>query len=260
MTKKAKGKNIFKSIFYFFGFAVLALIVYYIIIDEDLPKGMQGPQADTLAMRMMAAVNSDAWDTTYAVKWTFRSPHYHVWDRKRNFAKVSWDNKEVLINIDERVGLVTKGGENKTEEDLSSICEKGWKYWVNDSFWLNPVTKVFDQGTQRRLIKREEGNDALLITYTAGGDTPGDSYLWIVDENGLPIAWKLWVSIIPIGGIEFTWEDWITLATGAKIASKHDGPIEIPIKEIEGASSLEALTNGVDIFESLLRTDDLVRF
>jgi hypothetical protein len=31
--------------------------------------------------------------------------------------------------------------------------------------------------------------------------------LYLVDENYIPKAWRMWVSIIPVGGIETSWED-----------------------------------------------------
>ena len=81
--------------------------------------------------------------------------------------------------------------------------------------------KIFEQGIKRSLVNYKN-NEALLITYTTGGSTPGDSYLWILDEKGKPVSFKIWVSIIPIGGMEATWNDWITCESGAILPSKHD--------------------------------------
>lgn len=246
--------NIFKGIAMFLIGSVLLLLVFYIVADEPIPKGEVGKEADDLAKAMMASVNTQAWDSTGAVSWTFRNPHYHTWDRKRNYASVAWDDTEVLIDIDGRRGFINKGADGLGELEKSALCEVAWKYWVNDSFWLNPIAKVFDGGTERRLVKSKEWGEALLVTYNSGGATPGDSYLWILDENKRPKAWKFWVSIIPIGGLKFTWEDWITLSTGASIATSHKGVFSIPIADVKGSSDLLELTNGNDIF-NVLETD-----
>ncbi|MEZ4952350.1 MAG: hypothetical protein R2825_02080 [Saprospiraceae bacterium] len=37
------------------------------------------------------------------------------------------------------------------------------------------------------------------MQYKTGGVTPSDSYVWLLDENGQPTAWKMWVSITSIG-------------------------------------------------------------
>jgi hypothetical protein len=247
--------KIFKGIAIFFTSCVLLLLVFYIVADEPIPKGDVSKEADELAKAMMASVNTQAWDSTGAVSWTFRNPHYHTWDRKRNFASISWDDKEVLIDIDGRRGFINKGADGLSELEKSALCESAWKFWVNDSFWLNPISKVFDGGTERRLVKSDEWGEALLVTYKSGGATPGDSYLWILDENKRPKAWKLWVSIIPIGGLKFSWEDWVTLSTGASIATSHKGLLDIPITDVKGTSDLLELTDGIDLF-SVLETDN----
>jgi len=68
--------------------------------------------------------------------------------------------------------------------------------------------KIFDPGTERRIVNYKN-KEALLITYTrSGGTTPGDSYLWILNEKFLPTSYKMWTRIIPIGGVSATWSDW----------------------------------------------------
>ena len=103
-------------------------------------------------------------------------------------------------------------------------------------------SKIFDDGTSRKIVEMEDGSKALLITYSSGGATPGDSYLWILDENNLPKAWKLWVSIIPWGGLEFSWEEWQTLETGVKVSTKHHSFVrDVNLSDIKAAENLSDL-------------------
>jgi hypothetical protein len=54
----------------------------------------------------------------------------------------------------------------------------------------------------------------------------------------------MWVSIIPIGGLEATWEDWKEFE-GAMLATSHKlGPVEIPVGNIKTGRSVEEF--GVD--------------
>ena len=60
-----------------------------------------------------------------------------------------------------------------------------------------------------------------MVTYTSGGSTPGDSYLWILEENYRPISYKMWVQIIPIGGVSATWSDLKKSESGIYLPTKH---------------------------------------
>ena len=56
----------------------------------------------------------------------------------------------------------------------------------------------------------------------------------------MPTGYKMWVSIIPVGGIYTSWEDWMTLPGGAKIAQQHQGNIsalKIPITNVKAGFS-----------------------
>ena len=142
------------------------------------------------------------------------------------------DNYKVLLDTKAPKNSTVFIDEVKTEN--SEALQKATDFFNNDSFWLIAPHKVFEDGIERRIVKYKE-KDALLITYTSGGSTPGDSYLWILDENNLPIAYKMWVSIIPTGGMEATWEGWITTASGTKLPSTHILSIgELSMGEVKG--------------------------
>jgi hypothetical protein len=109
--------------------------------------------------------------------------------------------------------------------------------------------KVFDAGTKRSLVETEHSNTrGLKVEYASGGYTPGDSYVWEIAENGKPAAWKMWASILPVKGMETTWEKWIDIE-GAQISTFHSNPvIEMEMLNVKGGNDLTQLGWTPDTF------------
>lgn len=234
------------------GVILSGLVILYLIFNENRPKGVASQEAEHLAHNIQKAINIEAWDTTEAVSWNFGDRHTFLWDKKRHWVKVNWSDYEALIRIDSVDGRVWKNGEEITSKKKQKLIKQGLHFWMNDSFWLNAPAKIFDKGTERKVVDYE-GEETLMVTYTSGGATPGDSYLWFFDENGLPTKWKMWVKIIPIGGVETSWEQWITTSTGAKIATLHiGGPINLEMKDVKAGALSDF---GEDPFTPLLELD-----
>ncbi|MEM0939574.1 MAG: hypothetical protein AAF600_05450 [Bacteroidota bacterium] len=191
-----------KKILKFFGWLLLIVIVVgflaYLIINEPRPTGTQGDRAEMLADEMLNSLNKKAYDSIEYIEFTFLGLHSFQWNKKANNVTVRWDDNEVYLDL------------NQKPEDYTMQEFKAYKYFVNDSFWLVAPFKVRDQGVVRSFVNLKEGR-GLLVTYTIGGVTPGDTYLWIVDDMGFPTAWKLWTSNVPVGGLKFTWGNWIRL-------------------------------------------------
>ncbi|WKV11319.1 hypothetical protein [Marivirga harenae] len=218
----------------------------YLIVDEDLPQGQNSEKAEQLADKMLEAVNDSAWQEIAIVEWVFAGQHHLVWDKDRHWAKVSWENYDVFIKLDSKKGIAfAKGKKIERDELLNSLLEEAYAIWANDSFWLNPITKIKDDGTDRSYIPQENNSlEGLLVTYKSGGVTPGDSYLWLVnEETGIPEYVKMWVAVIPVGGVKFSWENWHTTIGGAKIAQTHESIFTIEISELATWNTLEAYPN-----------------
>ena len=224
---------------------------FFQYLDQPLPQGQMGPEAEALAQRLQEAAGVPAWAQTGAVRWTFAG-HHHLWDRQRSWARVRWDDFEVQLDVDRKVGLAWRQGALLPAAEAQKRIEQAWRLWINDSFWLNPVAKFFDPGTERRLVALPGGEEGLLISYHSGGATPGDSYLWLAGEDGLPRAWRMWVSIIPLGGLQASWEHWITLDTGARVATRHRlWRFTLELQEVAGARTLAELEPAPDPFAAL---------
>ena len=211
-------KKIFKIIGILLALFACVMIAYFIIKNEALPTGKQGKEADVLAEKMLSALHNEAYENAEVLEWSFRNSNFYKWNKQENTVEVSWDKNNVLLDTkNPQNSKIINNAENKDEAKLIKHANF---IFNNDSFWLVAPYKVFDKGVERRLVNYNN-SDALLTTYTSGGTTPGDSYLWILDDDGLPKSYKMWTSIIPIGGVSATWEDWKDTEAGFKLPTKH---------------------------------------
>ncbi|RKE94859.1 hypothetical protein [Ichthyenterobacterium magnum] len=201
--------------FLLFGYA-------YFKYNEALPKGKQGKEADALATKMLNVLNYEAYKTTDYIEFTFKKRHHYKWNKTNNTCEVYWKNIKVDLNLaNHDKSKVYLSEQVYSEDDVHDYIHKAESYFNNDTFWLVAPYKVFDDGVERRLVKTEDNKDALLITYTSGGSTPGDSYLWHFDDNGKPTSYQMWTSILPIDGLKASWNDWTITKSGAQLPTFH---------------------------------------
>jgi hypothetical protein len=242
-------KKLLKWIFGVLVIVIVCGITYVrLAMGMSLPEGVAGIEADALASKMMVKVNEQAWNDTRFLTWSFAERNTYIWDRSRSLIHISFDNAEVVLHSQDLSGWAIEHGEVVSDSEYERLQEKAWSNFCNDSFWLIAPLKVMDDGVQRKLVDSDKGS-ALLVTYPSGGVTPGDSYLWFINEDGLPYAYRMWVDIIPVPGLEVSWEDWTELHTGVLVAQKHMlGPLNISITDLKSGSTLEEIGLSKDPF------------
>lgn len=196
---------------------IITIATVYFSLHEKLPKGETSKEADMYALKIQKAVHHDKYLNTKFLQWTFRNKNHYIWNKKDNTVEVEFDRNKVYLDLNNPKKSKILASQNSSKK----IIKKALDNFNNDSFWLVAPHKFFDKGTTRKLITLKDNSKGLLITYASGGTTPGDSYLWKVDKNYRPISYKMWVSILPIGGIEATWEDWTTTKSGAYLSQQH---------------------------------------
>ncbi len=234
------------------GVVLIAIAVAGFIAHRPLPEGAAGAEADLLARKMLAAIEKEAWDSTRYVRWSFPGGHRYVWDKLGQYVQVEWGENKVLLHTPTQSGKAWQNGKEQQGESAEKLLKKAWRFFCNDSFWLNAPAKAFDPGTTREIVQLEEGGQALMIRYSSGGVTPGDAYLWYLNEEGLPASWRMWVSVIPIGGLKATWEGWTALETGARVATRHKiGPVTMEVPDVSGGNSLQAIGLSQDPFRKM---------
>lgn len=229
-------KKLFKILGILIILAFISYGVLYYLYNKPIPTGESGPEADALAYRMLDALNYKNFNNTKILEWSFRGDHHYKWDKEKEIVTVTWDNTILHLDLITPQSSIAEVNNVKTNyEETQDLIEKAQNYFNNDSFWLVAPFKVFDRGTERYLVDMEDGSEALLVTYTQGGDTPGDSYLWIIEPSGRPKSFKLWTKIIPIGGVEASWEEWIETESGVILPTLHKlGPFSISMGDVKG--------------------------
>ncbi|WP_241489659.1 hypothetical protein [Lacinutrix algicola] len=209
----------------------------YIKYNEDLPVGEKTAQADVLANKMLNALNYDAYKTTDYIEFTFKKRHHYKWNKTENTCEVYWKNYKVNLDLNDSSKSEAFQNDIKIEtQERNALIEKAISYFNNDTFWVVAPYKVFDEGTTRSIVTLENNEQALLVTYSSGGSTPGDSYLWHLDEAGKPKSFQMWVGILPINGLEASWSDWTTTETGAMLPTFHK--MMVLGLEIEGIKTI----------------------
>ena len=224
-----------KVVFAVAGVAVAGLLVLFLAYDEDLPRGEVGLEAEALADRLLAAVDKPAWDTTAFVAWDFAGRQRYRWRRDVDTVEVRWGGVRVDLHTETVTGVAYRDGERVLGDDADELVREAWAHFCNDSFWLAAPFKVRDPGTTREAVPLPlggdgEGGTGLLVRYASGGVTPGDAYLWELGDDGRPVAYRMWTSIIPVGGVRATWADWTRLPSGAWVAERHAiGPVDLVV-------------------------------
>ena len=227
-------KRVFKGFLIVISMLVLLFLVLKVTYNDEIPEGVSGAPADELAHDILEALNYENYKDAKEIHWTFRGVNRYEWHKQKQVVKVFWDGMQVdLWTTSPEESTVFKSG-NEIEGDAKrEAIDYAVKNFNNDSFWVVAPFKLFDPGTERFLIK-EDGQEKLLVQYTSGGTTPGDAYLWEVDENQIPTAFKMWVSIIPLDGLKAEWSEWKMTEAGFPLAfEKTIFGIEIPISGLK---------------------------
>ena len=185
---------------------LLSIGLLIVVLDESLPESKGSQEALWLAEKMSEAMNKPAYDSLRFISWQYGS-HYFDWNKKEDSVKVIWADLEVNVSTETLEGMAYQGGIILLGDQNKKAVNQAIQYFNNDSFWLVAPYKLNDPGVLLSSVKVPKGY-GLLVTYTQGGSTPGDTYLWLLDENYFPRGWKMWVKMLPIGGVKSEWMGW----------------------------------------------------
>ncbi len=148
------------------------------------------PEAIEIADAVMKKMGGRGnWDRTRYLTWRFFGRRLHVWDRWTGDVRFEEADRITLMNVHSRTGRVWKASVEVTEPDsLKKYLNKGYRAWINDSYWLVMPYKLKDSGvtlTYAGETKMESGRDAYVLTLTFEdvGVTPQNKYDVFVDKE-----------------------------------------------------------------------------
>lgn len=213
-------RRIVKGMGVVFGLLILVALGTTWWVHEPKPSFVPNAEGDRRATAMLQALRVEEWARIDVIEWTFVGLRSYRWDKTNNTVQVRWANNEVWVDLNRQTGEVRQPASQVGD---AALVQRAIRAFNNDSFWLAAPYKVFDPGTSRSWITLPDGREGLMVTYSKGGTTPGDSYVWLLDADHRPIGLKMWVSVIPLGGVEVSWEDYAVLSNGAMVAQSHRG-------------------------------------
>ncbi len=227
--------EILKRVIIILGFMVLAMVTaigaFVVLNINARPEGKPGAKAERLADEMLSALGYESYQQISNIEWSFPRGHSYKWNKAEDSVNVIWDQFSVYFSTKTLDGLAKRDGVELSGEEKSKILSLAWEYFANDSFWLVAPFKIKDPGTTREYVELA-GAEGLLVHYSSGGVTPGDSYLWILGDDKRPSAWRMWTQKIPIGGLELSWHGWQQLE-GAWFAPLHEGVVSIDLTNLK---------------------------
>lgn len=235
--------------------ALVAMILLVTSSCASAPTGKAGQEADALAKKMQVAVALDAWAATKVVRFSFRESRQWLWDRERAVVQLQDGDGSVWLDTWDHGGIVhDKDGAVVTGAEATERLTSVWSLFINDTFWLNPFAAFDNEGVARELTV-VDGQQALVVRFASGGVTPGDTYLFFADAEGLPTSWRMWVQVLPVKGFETDFSDWQILKSGAKVATSHKGPMgaNIGMAPAAGGASLADVDVETDVFAPLMK-------
>lgn len=241
----------------YFGILIIILVtgafIALKVMSEKLPNAEPSHDADALAETVMNNLGKTAFDAIPYLRWEFFRPgQKYFWDKKENNAIIEWEDNKVIMDLDAQTAITYAKGVKQEGDNHHKLKQTAWSNWCNDSFWMIAPFKMKDPQTIRKLVPIQNSNSkGLLVEYVGGGVTPGDSYLWEINEDNKPISWKMWTQILPVKGVSTPWDGWEN-HMGAQFSTQHTilGNV-VTMKDVKAGNSWEEFGYRSDPFKEL---------
>lgn len=159
------------------------------------------PQAIAIADEVIEASGGQAaWDSTNYLAWDFFGRRRLIWDKLHQRARItaldSLQSYDIIVDLTTKKGLVKLNGEPQSHPDsLVKYLDRGYKMWVNDSYWLVMPFKLKDPGVKLHYLGEDSTqanifSDVIDLTFDSVGVTPQNRYaVWVGKKTRLVVQW-----------------------------------------------------------------------
>lgn len=205
-----------------YGFVVVMLLLGFGRVQAYPPaEGFNAAGSDAKAIEVADAVMKamggwENWNQTRYVTWRFFGGRLHVWDKWTGNVRFEQGDMTVLMNINTQEGKVYQGGVEMTQVDsVKKYLNRGYRSWINDSYWLVMPYKLKDSGVTLTYGEGElsDGRPAhvLTLTFEGVGVTPQNKYNVYVDKaNNMVAEWAYYPNASDAEPrFRGPWENWI---------------------------------------------------
>lgn len=191
-----------------------------ILRSSDFNPSLSDAKAIAIANEVVTSSGGAvAWNDTRYLGWNFFGSRRHVWDKKTGNVFIQSLKRpiEIKMNIHDRTGQVFLDQQLTTEQDsLDKYLQKGYEWWVNDSYWLVLPFKLQDSGVSLKYLgdgMTDAGEDAdkLSLTFANVGVTPQNKYHIYVDKTSRLITqWDFYTNANdPEPRFKIPWKNYI---------------------------------------------------
>ncbi len=164
-------------------------------------EGFNQEDSDMLAMlladkTMQAMGGRAAWDKVEYLSWNFLGRRDHLWNKTTGNIRIEVPSESltILMNINSKEGIAFKAG-IALNDSLGYFLQKGYEWWVNDSYWLIMPYKLKDTGVTLKYLREDTSYngaiaDVIRLSFRDVGVTPKNIYdVWIDAESKLVTQW-----------------------------------------------------------------------
>lgn len=192
-------------------------------------RGTADARSAEIAEEVMDAMGgARAWNDTRYLSWKFMGARQHYWDKWTGNVRIESNDVVILMNVNTKTGHVQKGGVDVVDAaTLNSYLERGYAWWVNDSYWMFMPYKLRDPGVDltyagERTLANGKPADVLTMTFRNVGLTPNNKYDVMVDrETGLVVQWSYYENATDTEPKMTTpWDGWQQFGD-IKLATQH---------------------------------------